>query len=68
MSQFNQNLLPPAVIDLIQAMRNERESQNYRENVAARLSTIAEVCDSEIKKFRADMARKDDMRRRRKAR
>lgn len=55
MSQFNQNLLPPAVADLISTLRGDRKDNlNTRENVAARLATIVEVCDAELKRYRSN--------------
>ena len=59
----NMTQLPPAVVDMINVVRDPSQSPNYRENVAARLATIAEVCEAEHKKFRAERARAEDARR-----
>lgn len=51
------NTLPPSIVDLINTIRNPVESVNTRDNIAARLETIAQACDDEVKKFRRERDR-----------
>lgn len=57
------NTLPPMIVDMINVVRDPSQNANYRENVAARLATIAEVCEAETKRFRSERNRAEDQRR-----
>jgi hypothetical protein len=58
MGTIRESLLPPAVLDLIEQVRNPRDSIYTQDNILARLEAIEHACHVAAEDFRKRRAKK----------